>query len=98
MILLAEQMPFQKGQSGNPAGRPPMVDGTNLRELCRTYTPQAVQALVDIAIKGEKEAARVSAASALLDRGWGRPLQQIGDGDGNAIDWMAILTERRSRT
>ena len=34
-------------------------------------------------------AARVGAATAILDRGWGRPQQQI-DGNVNVIDGMAI--------
>jgi hypothetical protein len=83
--------------TGNPPGRPQTVKVVSLRELCRTYTDVAVNTLAEIARDGESESARVSAANALLDRGWGRPLQQVGDGEGNALDWLAILAERKAR-
>lgn len=75
---------FQPGQSGNPGGRP-----RELKEviaLARQHTAAAVEALFAIAAGGQNEAARVSAASALLDRGWGKPVQpHDGDGDGGPI-------------
>ncbi len=37
----------------------------------------ALKVLAEIAKKGEKEASRVAAATALLDRGYGRPIQSI---------------------
>ncbi len=43
--------------------------------MARGYTTIAVQTLGGVAQSGESEAARVSAAIALLDRGWGRPNQ-----------------------
>lgn len=91
-------MAFVKGQSGNPGGRPKSVEGQNLKELARSYTSDALDTLTAI-MGNEKapEAARVSAANSILDRGWGKPVQQIGDGDGNAVDLIAILMERRER-
>lgn len=61
--------PFQKGVSGNPSGRKPGLD-----QLCRKHTPAAINALV-LALKVPQT--RVAAAVALLDRGWGRPLQSV---------------------
>ena len=46
-----------------------------LRERARECTGQALEALHDIAANGQSEAARVSAAVAILDRGYGRPTQ-----------------------
>jgi hypothetical protein len=46
-----------------------------MQELARTATPAAIKALVD-ALNSPRE--RVSAAVALLDRGWGKPAQHIG--------------------
>ena len=45
---------------------------TRFRGL-RELTPEAIAALVKVMTKGKSEAARVAAANALLDRGWGRP-------------------------
>ena len=38
-----------------------------LSELAKTYTEEALETLIDIAISGRPDAARVSAANALLD-------------------------------
>jgi hypothetical protein len=73
-------MTFVKGQSGNPGGRAKVTlpDGRTLTELAREHTAEAVMTLVHVAERGESEAARVSAATALLDRGWGRPWLDLG--------------------
>lgn len=74
-------MTFVKGQSGNPGGRPKnaLPDGRTLADLCREYTVDAVNVLVDVMEDGEAApAARVTAAANILDRGWGRPKQDIG--------------------
>ncbi|NVE93382.1 DUF5681 domain-containing protein [Altererythrobacter lutimaris] len=73
-------MPFKKGQSGNPGGKAKIVlpDGRTLTDLAREHTREAVETLVEIATGGESENARVSAAIALLDRGWGKPKQDLG--------------------
>jgi hypothetical protein len=75
-------MPFKPGISGNPSGRPrvTLADGRTLAEIARGHTELAIAALAEIASCGaESGSARVSAATALLDRGWGRPKQASGD-------------------
>ena len=63
---------FQKGQSGNPGGRPKEV--AEVKALARSHTATAIETLVSIAkSKKATDAARVSACIALLDRGWGKP-------------------------
>ena len=62
-------LPGRSGRSGNPAGR-----AKGLEALAREHTAEAIAALV-AALKRPKEA--VPAAVALLDRGWGRPVQAI---------------------
>ena len=67
---------WQKGQSGNPGGRPKVIG--DLQEQARQWAPEALEALREIAASRDAPAsARVSAASALLDRGYGKPAQSI---------------------
>jgi hypothetical protein len=68
--------PFKKGQSGNPGGRPKVV--AEIKELARAHTGKAIETLVSIMANPKAApAARVSAANALLDRGYGKPPQHI---------------------
>lgn len=57
---------------------------TEIRSLARKHTEAAINCLAGIMNKeSAPEAARISAAAALLDRGWGKPTQPIsGDEDG----------------
>ena len=64
-------MRFEKGWSGNPGGRP--KGHGDIRELARRHTGAALATLVEICRNGGNEGARVAAATAILDRGWGRP-------------------------
>ncbi len=68
--------PFTKGVSGNPGGRPKALG--DIQELARQQSPQAINTLAKI-MNNEKTppAARVAAATALLDRGYGKPTQPI---------------------
>src|SRR4051794_18505332 len=57
----------------------------DLRSLARGHTALSIKVLAGIAQNGQTDAARVAAACALLDRGWGRPPQahtgENGEGD-----------------
>jgi len=93
---------FQKGQSGNPGGKHKttieiLVDGeirkVTLGDIARAHTVTAINRLVKI-LNDEKapKPAQVSAATALLDRGWGKPKQVLELG---GIDGEPIQTENR---
>jgi len=62
---------------------------TDIRSLARSHTTMALNTLASIAKQPKSPpAARVAAAVALLDRGWGKPHQSVehtGE-DGGAIE------------
>ncbi len=79
---------FKPGQSGNPGGRPKAV--AEVQALARQHTAEAIETLATIMRhKGAPAAARVSAANAIIDRGYGKPAQTvITDSEKrDATDW-----------
>src|SRR6266403_24228 len=66
-------IPFPRGKSGNPGGRP--KGDIELRRAARERTAEALGTLIAI-MRNVKaaSAARVSAAQAILDRGWGKAI------------------------
>lgn len=71
-----------RGGSRPGAGRPTGSENTDtaqarraLAELASGHVEAALSALAEIASSGQSEAARVSAACAILDRCYGRPRQ-----------------------
>ncbi len=67
-------MPFEKGKSGNPGGRPKEV--AEVRELAKKHGPAAIERLVTL-MSSENERTAVAACEAILNRGYGRPAQSV---------------------
>lgn len=70
--------------AGRPRGRL-SAKTLEIQSAAKGYAAAALKALVDIAENGRSEPARVAAASALLDRGYGKPRQAVehsGEGGG----------------
>jgi len=72
MHLSRSATTFEKGRSGNPAGRPELAE--ELRDRIRALSTDAVSVL-EQALHDEDVRVRLVAAQKLLDRGYGRPAQ-----------------------
>jgi hypothetical protein len=60
---------------------------TEIRSLARSHTKTAINVLAGIMrSKDATAAARVSAANAILDRGWGRATQPLESSDDGALE------------
>jgi hypothetical protein len=89
---------WKRGQSGNRSGRPKRpatVEAhkiiADVKAAAREMTPQALGTLQEIMEdKKAPPAARVTAATAILDRGWGRAAQTIEAAATNGT--MSFLT------
>jgi hypothetical protein len=67
--------PFQPGTSGNPEGR--HKDISNIRDLARQYSDRAINTIVHVMEHDTNGRARVAAATAILDRAWGKAPHEI---------------------
>ena len=66
---------MRKG-SGRPAGSVNKATKElklSLSELAREYTQDSLMTLVDVMQSSQSDSARIAAATAILDRGYGRP-------------------------
>lgn len=88
--LRGEGGKFAKGVSGNPGGRPKMLEA--FTQLAQEHSEAALMAVVDILNDPDARTVdRLRAADIILDRGLGKPLQssQIdfeGDIQGRMIE------------
>lgn len=74
---------WKPGQSGNPKGRaPPAVD---IGELARKHGPRCIDVVARLLVDKDRKL-RLAAAVALLDRGFGRPLQSMAVSGSTAIE------------
>lgn len=79
----APKTAFCKGQTGNPSGRPKRTpEELDLVAACKAKTPDALIVIENIMKHGENERNKLAAATAIIDRAYGKPTQPIaGDPD-----------------
>jgi hypothetical protein len=68
---------FQPGTSGNPGGRP--RDIADMRESAQTYAGKALDTLAEL-LDSDNQRVRVQAATAILDRAYGKPATNASEG------------------
>lgn len=73
---------FKPGESGNPKGRPPMLEAT--RELLRDASYEAAYNLIRIS-KNPKHPKQFQACQDILDRNLGKATQPLDLGEENSI-------------
>ena len=75
--------PFVKGVAPNPSGRPKRTpEELDLVAACKAKTPDALTVIERIMNHGENERNQLAAATAIIDRAYGKPTQPIaGDPD-----------------
>lgn len=67
---------FKPGQSGNPSGRPKKTaEELDLIAACKAKTPDALAVMVKMMTDGEQEKNRLTAAMAIIERAYGKPVQ-----------------------
>lgn len=69
-------MPFVKGQSGNPGGRPKAE--REVVDLAREASPRAIGRLVEL-IENRDPRVAIAAANSVLDRAFGKPTQPLAN-------------------
>lgn len=84
---------FKPGCSGNEGGRP--KDEQNVREMARAYTTEALNTLVEVMRTGDLKE-RAQAASALLDRGWGRAASPVELTGAERVDPLGVQQVREA--
>lgn len=86
-------MPFAKGQSGNPGGRP--KENNEIKELARSHSKEAFERIVEFT-KSQDEKIAFPACKEVLDRAYGKPAQALTGEDGGPLKQVLEITWKKS--
>ncbi len=75
-------------------GRAVPPEGPTPAELARAHTQAAINALASLMTEASSDAAKISAANAILDRGWGRARQEA-EAELDSVDLADLIARRR---
>jgi hypothetical protein len=81
--------------SGRPRGSKDKATrqaGATLGELARAHTAEALQAILSTLRNTDSDTARIAAANALLDRGYGKPSQSVDHKNSDGSFSPALMT------
>jgi hypothetical protein len=78
------------GRKKGSKNKSTIAQGLSLSALAQNYAPEAIEELVRIMQHSDSDAARMSAANSLLDRGFGKPAQSIDLGNKEERPFTAI--------
>ena len=90
--------PFPKGVSGNPGGRPKGL--SEFRLAAREYSDEALRKLVTLMRARKRNpaaSASVRAVRELLDRAWGKPVQELAVQGSMAVEVTRDLSDEDMR-
>ena len=83
--------------SGRPAGAGNKATSElklSLSEFAREYTNDAFSALVGVMNTSQSDSARIAAATAILDRGYGKPsMSQVDNSTGHVITAFEVVAD-----
>ena len=86
---------WEPGRSGNPSGR--AKTEIDIAAMARVHGPRCIKVVVDL-LSSEDEKMRLSAAIALLDRGFGRPKQEMDINSNSTIELHLVAARAISAT